>query len=414
MHNDRLYFSSQVLNNGKVYVAGGESGTGGNNSETYDPVTNTWSNPVSTVGLSGYIADGNSEILPSGKILQAIVGGGGYMTNIYNPITNTYSVGPEVTGTHDESAWLTLPDSSILFVDIFSTTSERYIPSSNEWIADATVPVSLYDSFTFECGDATILPNGKGIFFGSTPYAAIYTPSNSTTPGTWTSISLPNNMGQPDGAIAMMNNGKVLCAFSPTPNHSYYPDSIFFYEFDYNTNSFAAVNAPDGSSFIHSQAYMTSMLDLPDGNVLFSLEGSKQYLLYTPGGTQLTSSKPTTSGVYKINCDTFMITGAMFTGISKGASYGDDGQMSTNYPIIQLKYGTNVYYAKSFGWNRYGSIMTGSASDTTMFTVPSIAPHSNCNLSVIVNGNQSNPTSFNNKFMRRRFYKRRLRYVVCI
>ena len=39
----RLWCSSQVLQNGKVFVAGGEYGTGGNTAELYDPVADSWS-----------------------------------------------------------------------------------------------------------------------------------------------------------------------------------------------------------------------------------------------------------------------------------------------------------------------------------------------------------------------------------
>ncbi len=38
--NDRLFFSSQVLPNGNVYVAGGEYGAGGTNGEVYSPAKN--------------------------------------------------------------------------------------------------------------------------------------------------------------------------------------------------------------------------------------------------------------------------------------------------------------------------------------------------------------------------------------
>ena len=43
MAQDRIYFSSQILKSGKVYVAGGEYGEGRNAAEIYDPVTDIWS-----------------------------------------------------------------------------------------------------------------------------------------------------------------------------------------------------------------------------------------------------------------------------------------------------------------------------------------------------------------------------------
>ena len=41
MHDTRLYYSSDVLTDGRVFVAGGEYGTGKRNAEVYDPLTNT-------------------------------------------------------------------------------------------------------------------------------------------------------------------------------------------------------------------------------------------------------------------------------------------------------------------------------------------------------------------------------------
>ena len=42
MHDTRLYYSSDVLTNGRVFVAGGEYGTGKSTAEVYDPLTDTW------------------------------------------------------------------------------------------------------------------------------------------------------------------------------------------------------------------------------------------------------------------------------------------------------------------------------------------------------------------------------------
>src|SRR4029077_4560142 len=42
MHDTRLWYSSQVLRDGRVFVAGGEYGTGKNAGEVYDPVADNW------------------------------------------------------------------------------------------------------------------------------------------------------------------------------------------------------------------------------------------------------------------------------------------------------------------------------------------------------------------------------------
>src|SRR5262249_13401872 len=42
MHDARTYFTSQVLRDGRVFVAGGEYGTGSAASEIYDPSADAW------------------------------------------------------------------------------------------------------------------------------------------------------------------------------------------------------------------------------------------------------------------------------------------------------------------------------------------------------------------------------------
>ena len=83
MYDDRLYFSSQVLRDGRVYVAGGEYGSGGYSGEVYDPQTDTW---TSTPLTGYYIGDAESKMLPDGKVLQAIVNttGGEIYTEIWD------------------------------------------------------------------------------------------------------------------------------------------------------------------------------------------------------------------------------------------------------------------------------------------------------------------------------------------
>src|SRR3954463_2303080 len=43
MQRTRLYYQTQVLQDGRIYASGGEYGTGGPYAEIYNPLTNTWS-----------------------------------------------------------------------------------------------------------------------------------------------------------------------------------------------------------------------------------------------------------------------------------------------------------------------------------------------------------------------------------
>ncbi len=389
MNKTRLYYSSQVLKDGRVYVAGGEYGTGGSYGETYDPLTDTW---TLNGAIGSTVSDANSEILEDGTVLQALVTSNLRVTKLWDPMTSVYSTGPTCIGIHNESAWVKLADGSILFVDRNSTNSERYIPSLGMWVADATVPVSVYDPYGLEQGGAVLLPDGRAFFIGSTGHNAIYTPSGSSSPGTWAAAAdFPNSQGTPDAAAAMMVNGKVLCATSPVPTSgNHFPTPTSFYEYDYTSNTFTRVDAPAGGLTLNVPCYYTGMLCLPNGQILYSTQNSNQYYIYTPDGSPLASGKPVINKVKRIYGRVFKMAGTGFNGISEGATYGDDWQMNTNYPIIRISSGSNVYYARTYNWTSTG-VMRGSQPDTVTVKAPTGIPAGDYTIVVTANGIASDP-----------------------
>ncbi|HXD93225.1 MAG TPA: T9SS type A sorting domain-containing protein [Bacteroidia bacterium] len=403
MHDTRLYFASQVLKDGRVFVAGGEYGSGGSAAETYNPLTDTWTMAPNS---NNNFADANSEILNDGRVLVGSLFGGGNNTLIFNPVTNTWISGPVCHHSHDESAWVKLRDNSILFVDLKSITSERYIPASNSWVVDAHLPDSLYDPYSYETGAGFLLPDGRAFFLGATGHTAYYTPSGSTAAGSWIAgPEIPSingtKYGTIDAAAAMMVNGKILCTASPvntsTAAADEYQAPTAFFEFDYTTNSFTRIGSPDETDSLSSNitCFETNMLDLPDGTVLYVSQYTQQYYVYTPDGTPLVAGKPTINAVSQLNCDTFKITGTLFNGISEGAAYGDDWQMATNYPVIRLTNGTKVYYVRTFNWSST-NVQTGTTLDSTLFTLPAGLPHGTYSLVVTANGISSDSVLFVN------------------
>ena len=395
MNYDRYSFSSAVLKDGRLYAAGGEYGTdgfqAGSHGEVYDPLTNTW---TMAIGPGQVMSDGNCKLLDNGTIIQAIVDHfEPTSTVIYNPSTNTYTTGPSTNSGQNESYWLKLPDNSVLFVDEGQQISERYIPSLNQWIPDANVPVQLYDLTGYETGPAFMLPDGRAFYMGSTGHTAFYTPSGNTSNGTWAAgPDMPNGYGMPDASGAMMVNGRILFACSPAPvvgNEFAAPTA--FYEFDYTTNTYTLVNAPEGGNSGGYASYYTTLLDLPDGSVLYSnLAGGSQYYIYTPSGSPLPAGKPAIATITQNTCTTFTITGTGFNGISEGAGFGDENQNDSNYPLVRLTSGTNVYYARTYNWNSTG-VQRGNLPDTAHFTVPNGIPAGMYSAVVVANGNASDP-----------------------
>ena len=422
MHYDRLFFATQVLPNGNVFVAGGEngSGVGDTTAEIYDPVANTWTltgrvpgtQYNKATGTPDNLYDANSEILPNGQILVGAQIGPdpSFDCLFFNPSTNSWAIAPTAPLNHDEAAWLKLPDSSILFVGIASRSACRYRPQTNTWVRDAALPVSIYDKYGEESGSATLLPNGNAIFFGASEYCALYTPSGTAAKGTWTAgpdfpTIQDSLMGQVDAPGAMMVNGHVLLVVSPEGASSTqeFRTPVYFLEYDYVANTFTQVKSTipgvGGDSLPDVSCNLTNFLDLPDGTVLFGHEEdsltSNQYYIYTPGSGPIPQGKPTINSILPDSCPFYKITGKLFNGISEGASYGDDWQNSTNYPLVRLTNSNgNVYYCKTSNWNRVGAVMTDSLEDTAVFETPAALPSGTYSLVVVVNGFASNPVNF--------------------
>src|SRR5450759_4552200 len=79
MNYTREFYSSAVLRDGRVFVAGGELGNGGNKAEIYDPRYNSWTEISVPAGLictscsSPGFSDSGCVILPDGNVMIAPV-----------------------------------------------------------------------------------------------------------------------------------------------------------------------------------------------------------------------------------------------------------------------------------------------------------------------------------------------------
>jgi hypothetical protein len=282
-----------------------------------------------------------------------------------------------------------------------STNTERYIPSMNKWIKDAKVPAIVYSTNTGvtgsapgELGPGFLLPNGKAIFFGSTINNVIYTPTGTTSPGTWTiAASFPtigtNAQGMPDAPGDMMVNGKILLA---TGTANTFNGPISFLEYDYLANTFTQVSAPSQQA-TNAAPYYTKFLQLPDGTVIFNF-GNPQLYCYTPDGSPLVAGKPAISNILENPDGSYHLTGYGLNGISAGAAYGDDAQMDSNYPLVRMTNSNgNVYYARTYNWTSTG-VMTSNTVVTAEFVVPTTLPAGTYSLVAVANGIASDPVLF--------------------
>ena len=420
MIQNRQFFSSDILPDGRVFVAGGEYGSlgSGNRSEIYDPVANQWSsnnvpanilNPSFTNngnGLNGGFSDSPSIVLADGTVLIAPIYpyfGFGTQTVIYDPQANTWSAySPNLApkGDLNETSWVKLPDDSILAIDATTNvnlgynTTERFIPLTRTWVQDANTPVAMYSYPSKEIGPGLLLPTGKVVYFGGTGRTLFYTPSGSTAPGTWSQGTvIPAGLVARDTPAALMPNGNVLCAFSPTTGDS----PIYFYEFNPTAGSFTPVASPAGGTSYNSQVTdQSAMLVLPDGNVLWTISGSQNVYIYQPAGAPASTWKPAISGFYYNPDGSLHILGTQFNGLSQGAAFGDDNQMDSNYPLVRFTAGNGqVYYGRTYNWSSTG-VQTGNQVVSTDCEIPALVfggPGA-YTMQVVANGIASDPVGF--------------------
>ena len=418
MTYSRTYFASDILQNGKVFVAGGElSGSSSANGtawvEIYDPVANSWTDYGPA--YFGGMADAESVVLKNGQVLVNPQASSGYGadTFVFNPADGSFTAKAPLNSL-SESCWVKMPDDSILTVDsdrsVYGAyTSEKYVPGgAGGWVnaSSTLLPVSIWATFPVgrivgETGPAFLLPNGNAIFFGGTGHTAIYVASSAT----WIAgPDIPNGQVSADAPGAMMVNGKILlCVCAPLsdnadPNNpSDWPVPVSFYEYDYSvgaTGAFTRLNSTDNVSLTRNdRSYPCRMLDLPDGTVLFT-DGGSQLYVYQPDSGALAAGRPTINSITWNNNGSLHLTGTLFNGISEGAAYGDDQQMATDFPLVRFTDGSgNVSYGRTYNWSST-SVQTGGQIMSTEATLPPGIFPGNYSVQVVANGNASAPVAF--------------------
>ena len=197
MSLERLFTATNVLQDGRVFVLGGEySGpddaqTWTNTAEIYNPLTNSWSSTPNFPRTQ--FGDDPSMLLDDGRVICGYLSGP--QTYFYNPATNSWSTGPTKLNNDrsDEETWIKLPDNSVLSYNIFGSprSAQRFVPSSNSWVAAGTSPVALHSSID-ELGPGFAIPDGRAVQIGATHNNGLYDPATNS----WTALVVtPNNLG---------------------------------------------------------------------------------------------------------------------------------------------------------------------------------------------------------------------------
>jgi hypothetical protein len=397
-----LYFACSLLRDGRVFIAGGEYDGDNVQREVataaiYDPVGNAWTSISAPAGWSN-IGDAPAAVLADGRVLLGDILG--RRSALYDPVTNTWTAAatkddPRCT----EETWIVLPDESVLAIECDNQPkAEKYVPAANAWVSAGSTPVTLVDTLSDEVGAAILLPDGRVFCIGATNHTALYTPpAIANQPGAWSPgpdfpvITAGRVTGAKDAPAALLPNGRVLCLVAPCDQAAasnttpFWGQPVHFFEYDPGANALTEVSAPVNSG---GSPFSSRLMLLPTGQVLHT-DNSSTVAIYTPDGAPDPVWRPTITSVPTAlrPGGTYTLHGRQLNGLSQAVIYGDEGAMSTNYPIVRLthKQSGTVIYCRTHDHSTMG-VNTGTAVQTTRFTVPAGAPLGGYWLCVVANG----------------------------
>ncbi len=433
MANTREFFSSAVLMDGRVYVVGGEDSSAGGDTplgEIFDPQTNSWSALAKPAAFGFIQGDASGAVLSDGRVLfgNLQTPSPPFTTALWDPVTNTWTEAGSAFGTRttdskrsncNEETWTLLPDGSVLAVATLgaANATERYVPSIDEWVPDAETKSNLVlTTITdpskrvvsiFEIGPAILLPDKRVFAIGATGQTAIYTPapagSAATVEGAWVlgpAFPADNSAGHvwptltaSDAPAVLQTNGKVICVggiLHETPEPDYFSKEAELFEFDPSGNSLKPFSPAPFPASGGPETWQCRFLLLPTGQILLSTESTEIYL-YTPGTGENDPQagwRPTLTSYPQtlVPGHAYTIEGTQLNGLSQAVSYGDDAQMATNYPIVQLSNSKGqVHYLRSFNFSTL-AVATESETVSAEIEVPSDVPAGAWSMVVIANG----------------------------
>jgi hypothetical protein len=416
-----LYFASAILPDGRMIVEGGEyigeNAVWSKRGAIYNPVTNTWASVAPPPGWTN-IGDAASDVLANGTFMlqQACQT---CLTNpelsvddaLLNAKTLTWKVIP-ATGKNDpndEEGWTLVPNGRLLTVDTWAPgQTQLFNPGTGSWSFAGSTAVNgnpLNPWPVVEIGPQVELPGGNTFVVGAgtstqEPPTACTTDAPTENAlynyqaGAWTAgPEIPAigglEYGSTDGPGSVLPDGNVLfdasaCVYN-TPTH------FFLYKASSNT----LTQIPDVPNAPNDTSYATRMLALPNGQVLFN-DGTSQMEVYTAGGTPKSSWKPSITSLSSTTLapgSTYTLSGKQLAGLDPGATYGDDVQDNTNYPLVRITNSATgvVTYARTFGWTSV-SVAPGTRS-STRFALPPGIPVGKSTLVVVANGIASPPVT---------------------
>jgi hypothetical protein len=364
-HVSRLYNPSTILKDGRYWIGGGEWPAGGDHAtaEIYDPVADQWQQ---VPDMPDPIGDTAASILADGRLLCSSysVSASYFFDSTVSAPQNPWTLAVDIPGGDgDERGWALLQDGTVLDP---APNGSLYDPASNSWSATGPLTEAVFAGG--EVGPLSLLHSGHAIQFGAAVapdvgHTQIYDPATRT----WTSgPDAPDGLHFSDSPACVMPNGRVLVTTGSTLS-GYTPQA--FWEYDPTApggGAFASVPLPPTTGFI---PFFSS---LPNGQVLVGYQGATTAYLYTPSGAPQDAWRPSFTLSAQSKVGALTLSGNQLNGLTQGASFGDDLNMASSFPVVWLTDSAgNVTFARTYGFSQ---MAPSPAAGTAKLALPSGLP----------------------------------------
>jgi len=360
--------------------------------ETYNSAQNAWTAispadgtatgtlPVLTSPALGF------ELGPSMRLQdgRALVIGANQHTALYNQATNTWAAGPDIRGVlrnpfgrvehanfgADDAPAALMPNGHVLMA---ADAGANPITQNGDAAAGSAVISNIHSTAGLQVTWAVSQADGN---------------SNVIPPGTViTSIDSRHQVHiSANAAAAAQQISLVFGGVFSSPTE--------LFDFDPQEGTISPVSPPLNDPNLPTfPAFVTRMLVLPNGQVLFNDGLGNRLYAYTPRGSTNPAYLPVIENVERGENGVFTLTGRQLNGPSDASAYGDDSQSNENFPIVRLQDSNGlVFYCRSRDWT---STNVGSIPhESVKFTLnPAVTPGL-YQLIVSAGGISSSPVAF--------------------
>jgi hypothetical protein len=360
--------------------------------ETYNSTQNAWTAispadgtatgtlPVLTSPALGF------ELGPSMRLQdgRALVIGANQHTALYNQATNTWAAGPDIHGVlrnpfgrvehanfgADDAPAALMPNGHVLMA---ADAGANPITQSGDAAAGSAVISNIHSTAGLQVTWAVSQADGN---------------SNVIPPGTViTSIDSRHQIHiSANAAAAAQQISLVFGGVFSSPTE--------LFDFDPQEGTISPVSPPLNDPNLPTfPAFVTRMLVLPNGQVLFNDGLGNRLYAYTPRGSTNPAYLPVIENVERGENGVFTLTGRQLNGPSDASAYGDDSQSNENFPIVRLQDSNGlVFYCRSRDWT--STNVGGIPHESVKFTLnPAVTPGV-YQLIVSAGGVSSSPVAF--------------------